>query len=156
LGCIIEYGCYNSKPDISDISNIFSDILDFPDISDIPKPDISKAGGCRAVQLLGGFRRNLQIVSWVTPTPGCTAKFSFLGNRYMYSQLLILRPFSRSGQALLVEYQVEPFSINFPMSTSKKCFRQGPVFGNSMYTGIPSQRTISQRQYQYQNHRKIT
>ena len=35
----------------------------------------SKAGGCRAAQLLGGFRRNLLIVSWVTSTPGCTANF---------------------------------------------------------------------------------
>ena len=42
----------------------------------------SKAGGCRAAQLLGGFRRNLPIVSWVTPTPGCTAKFNVQGNRY--------------------------------------------------------------------------
>ena len=31
----------------------------------------SKAGGCRAGQLLGGFRSNLLIVSWVTSTPGC-------------------------------------------------------------------------------------
>jgi hypothetical protein len=29
----------------------------------------SKAGGCRAAQLLGGFRRNLLIISWVTQTP---------------------------------------------------------------------------------------
>ena len=35
----------------------------------------SKAGRCRAAQLLGGFRRNLLIVSWVTSTPGCTANF---------------------------------------------------------------------------------
>ena len=39
----------------------------------------SKAGGYRAAQLLGGFRRDLLIVSWVAPTPGCTA--NFLGNR---------------------------------------------------------------------------
>jgi hypothetical protein len=57
-------------------------------------------------------------VSWVTPTPGCTAKFNFLGNRY--SQPLILHLFGRSGQELLVEYQVEPFSINFSMSIDKK------------------------------------
>ena len=31
-----------------------------------------KAGGCRAAQLLGGFRRNLLIVSLVTSTLGCT------------------------------------------------------------------------------------
>jgi hypothetical protein len=35
----------------------------------------TKAGGCRAAQLLGGFRRNLLIVSWATPTPECTANF---------------------------------------------------------------------------------
>jgi hypothetical protein len=41
----------------------------------------SKAGGCRAAQLLGGFRtcRNLLIGSWVAPTPGFTANFP--GNR---------------------------------------------------------------------------
>jgi hypothetical protein len=33
------------------------------------------------------------------------------------------------------------------MSTAKKGRRQGPASRNSMYTGIPSQRTISQRQY---------
>jgi hypothetical protein len=43
---------------------------------------------------LGGFRRNLLIVSWVTPTPGCKANFP--GNRI--SQPLILRPCGRSGQ----------------------------------------------------------
>ena len=32
----------------------------------------TKAGGCRAAQLLGGFRGNLLIVRWVTPTPRCT------------------------------------------------------------------------------------
>jgi hypothetical protein len=107
--------------------------------------------GCPAAK---GFRRNLLIVSWVTPTPGCTAKFNFPGNRY--SQPLILRLFGRSGPELPVEYQVEPFFINFPMSTAKKGCRQGPASRNSTYTGIPSQRTISQRQYQNQNHRKIT
>ena len=35
----------------------------------------SRAGGCRATQLSGGFRRNLLIVTWVTSTPGCTANF---------------------------------------------------------------------------------
>jgi hypothetical protein len=59
-----------------------------------------KAGGCRAAQLLGVFRRNLLIVSRVTPTPGCTANFP--GN--WYSQPLILRRFSRSAQELPVEY----------------------------------------------------
>jgi hypothetical protein len=54
----------------------------------------SKAWGCRAAQLLGGFRRDLLIVSWVAPTPGCTA--NFLGNRC--SQPLILGPFGRSGR----------------------------------------------------------
>ena len=88
----------------------------------------SKAGGCRAAQLLGGFRKNLPIVSWVAPTPGCTAKFNFAGNRY--SQPLILRPFGRSSQELPVEYhyQVEPFSVKFSMSTAKKGCRQGPAY----------------------------
>jgi hypothetical protein len=36
----------------------------------------SKAGGCRAAQLLGGFCRDLLIVSWATPTPGCSANFA--------------------------------------------------------------------------------
>ena len=35
----------------------------------------SKAGGCQAAQLLGGFLKNLLIVSWVTSTPGCTVNF---------------------------------------------------------------------------------
>ena len=69
----------------------------------------SKADGCRAAQLLGGFRRNLLIVSWVTSTPGCTVNFP--GN--WCSQPLIQRPFGRSGQKLHVEYQVEPLFINF-------------------------------------------
>jgi hypothetical protein len=56
----------------------------------------SKAVGRRAAQLLGGFRRNLLIVSWVTSTPGCTVNFP--GN--WCSQPLILRPFGRSGREL--------------------------------------------------------
>ena len=32
-------------------------------------------GLAEAVQVLGGFRRNLLIVSWVTSTPGCTVDF---------------------------------------------------------------------------------
>ena len=76
----------------------------------------SKAGVCRAAQLLGGFRRDLLIVSWVSPTPGCAANFP--GN--WCSQPLILRPFGRSGQELSGEYQVEPLFINFSLSTAKK------------------------------------
>ncbi len=110
----------------------------------------SKAGGCRAAQLLGGFRRNLLIVSWVTPTPGCTANFP--GN--WCSQPLILRPFGRSGQELPVEYQVEALFINFSVSSAKKGCRQGPGSGN--LGGSLVKATISQRQYQYQNHTKIT
>ena len=60
----------------------------------------SKAGGCRAVQLPRGFRRNLLIVSWVTHTPGCTANFPGNG----CSEPLILRPFGRSCQELPAEY----------------------------------------------------
>ena len=86
----------------------------------------STAGGCRAAQLLGGFRTNLLIVSWVTPTLGCTANIP--GNRC--SQPLILRPFGRSGQELPVEYQVEPHFINFSVSTVKKGYREGAGSGN--------------------------
>ena len=35
----------------------------------------SKASGWRAAQLLGVFRKNLLIVIWATPTPGCAANF---------------------------------------------------------------------------------
>ena len=104
----------------------------------------SKAGGCRLAQLLGGFRRNLPIVSWVTPTPGCTAKFNFAGNRY--SQLLILRPFGRSSQKLPVEYhyQVEPFFVKFSMSTAKKGCRQGqgPASGERFHSDSTSTKII--------------
>ena len=56
-----------------------------------------KAGGCRAGQLLGGFRTNLLIVSWATPTPGCTmgCTANFPGN--WSSQQLILLAFGRSA-----------------------------------------------------------
>jgi hypothetical protein len=110
----------------------------------------SKAGGCRAAQLLGGFRRDLLIVSWVAPTPGCTANFP--GN--WCSQPLILRPFGRSGQELSVEYQVEPLFINFSLSTAKKGYRKKPGSGNLEESLFKA--TISQPQYQYQNHTKIT
>jgi hypothetical protein len=80
----------------------------------------SKAGGCRAAQLLWGFRRDLLIVSWVAPTPGCTANFP--GN--WCSQPLILRPFGRSGQELSVEYQVEPLFINFRYLQLKKAIER--------------------------------
>ena len=98
----------------------------------------SKAGGCRAAQLLGGFRRNLLIVSWATPTPGCTANFP--GN--WYSQPLILRPFGRSGQELPPEYQVESRFIYFSVSTAKKGCRQGPgsgILGESLVKATISQ-----------------
>jgi hypothetical protein len=87
----------------------------------------SKAGGCRAAQMLGGFRGNLLIISWVTPTPGCTANFP--GN--CCCQPRIMCAFGRSGQVdqeLPVEYQVETLA----------------------------KATISQQQYPYQNHKKIT
>jgi hypothetical protein len=109
-----------------------------------------KAGGCRAAQLLGGFHRDLLIVSWVAPTPGCTANIP--GN--WYSQPLILRPFGRSGRELSVEYQVEPLSINFSLSTAKTGYRKKPGSGNLEESLFKA--TISQRQYQYQNHTKIT
>ena len=110
----------------------------------------TKAGGCRAAQLLGGFRGNLLIVSWATPTPGCTANFQ--GNRC--SQPLILRPFGRSGQEPPAEYQVEARFINFSVSTAKKGCRQGPESWNLGESVVKA--TISQRQYRYQNYLKIT
>ena len=108
----------------------------------------SKAGGCRAAQLLGGFRRNLLIISWVTPTPGCPANFP--GN--WCSQQRILRPFGRSAQELpvLVEYQVETLFTNFSVSTAKKGCRQGLGSGNLRES--PVKATISQRRYRYQSH----
>ena len=109
-----------------------------------------KAGGCRAAQLLGGFRRNLLIVSWATPTLGCKANFP--GNRC--SQPLILRPFGRSGRELPIEYPVEARFVNFSVSTAKKGCRQGSGSGNLEESLVKA--TISQRQYWYQNHRKIT
>ena len=57
----------------------------------------AKAGGCWVAQLLGGFRTNLLIVSWATPTPGCTmgCTANFPGN--WSSQQLILLAFGRSA-----------------------------------------------------------
>jgi hypothetical protein len=81
----------------------------------------SKAGGCRAAQLPGGFPRNWQIVCWMAPTPGCTANFP--GNRC--SQPLILRPFGRSAQELPVEYQVEPLFMIFWCLVLKKVVDRG-------------------------------
>jgi hypothetical protein len=63
-------------------------------------------------------------------------------------------PFGRSGQELPVEYQVVPYFINFSVSTAKKGYRQGPGSWNLGESLIKA--TISQRQYQYQNHMKIT
>jgi hypothetical protein len=65
-----------------------------------------------------------------------------------------MHPFGRSGQELLAEYQVEALLINFSLSTAKKGYRQGPGSGN--FGESPVKATISQRQYWYQNHRKIT
>jgi hypothetical protein len=55
-----------------------------------------------------------------------------------------------------VEYQVEPLSSIFRClpGTAKKGFRQGPGSGN--LGEFLAKVTISQRQYQYQNHTKIT
>ena len=110
----------------------------------------SKAGDCRAAQLLGGFPMNLPIVSWVTPTPGGTANFP--GN--WYSQPVILRPIGRSGQEPPVEYLETWNFINFSVPTAKKGYRQGPgsgILGESLLKA-----TISQEQYRYQKHTKIT
>jgi hypothetical protein len=85
----------------------------------------SKAGGWRTAKLLGAFPRNLLIVSWVAPTPRCTANFP--GNRC--SQPLILRPFGRSGQELRVECQVEPFPTNFYCLHLKKGVKRGQDLG---------------------------
>ena len=84
----------------------------------------------RVAQLLGGFRRNLLIVSRVTPTPGCTAKSNFPGNRY--SQPLILRPFGRSGLELPVEYpgtRSHHFSAVFRCLPLKKAVDRGQHLG---------------------------
>jgi hypothetical protein len=51
-------------------------------------------------------------------------------------------------------YQVEPLFIDFSESTAKKGCRQGPGSGNPGESLVKA--TISQRQYQYQNHTKIT
>ena len=110
----------------------------------------SKAGGCRAAQLLGGFRRNLLIVSWVTPTPGCTANIP--GN--WYRQPPFLRSFGRSGQELPVEYHGWITCHQFVGVLIKKGYRQGPGSGSLGESLVKA--TISQRQYWYQNHRKIT
>ena len=108
--------------------------------------------GCTAAsyKLLGGFRRNLLIVSWATPTPGCTANFP----RNWYSQPRILRPFGRSGQELPAEYQVEARFINFSVSKAKKGCRQRPGSGNLEESLVKA--TISQQQYRCQNYMKIT
>ena len=66
----------------------------------------------------------------------------------------ILRPFGRSGQELPVEYQVEALFINFSVSTAKKGCRQGPGSGNLGESLVKA--AISQQQYRYQNHTKIT
>jgi hypothetical protein len=79
---------------------------------------------------MGGFRRNLLVVSWVTPTPGCTAKFNFQANRY--SQPLILRPFGRSGRELPVEYlgiRSNHFSSIFRCLQLKKAVDRGQHMG---------------------------
>jgi hypothetical protein len=85
----------------------------------------SKAGGCRAAQLPRGFRRNLLIVSWATPTPECEANFP----ESWCIQQLILRPFGRSGQELPAGYQVEARFINFSVSTAKKAVDRGQDLG---------------------------
>ena len=51
-----------------------------------------------------------------------------------------------SSRAVPVEYQVEPFFINFSMSSATKGCRQGPASGNSMYTGIP---IVHEGRYRY-------
>jgi hypothetical protein len=92
----------------------------------------------------------LLIISWATPTPGCTANFP--GNRY--SQPLILRPIGRSAQEPPVEYQVEALFINFSVSSAEKGCREGP--GSGILRESLVKATISQQQYMYQNHMKIT
>jgi hypothetical protein len=111
----------------------------------------SKAGGRRVAQLLGGFRRYLLIVNGVAPTPGCIANSP--GN--WYSQPFILHPFGRYGRELPVEYHGRTtFHQFFVVYTAKKGYRQKPWSGNLEESLVKA--TISQRQYQYQNHTKIT
>ena len=111
----------------------------------------SKAAGCRTAELLGAFLTNLLIVSWVTPTPGCTGNFP--GNPC--SKPPILPPFGRSGQELPVECQVEPFPTNFSLSTAKKGCTKGPGSGNLLRWSLAKAK-ISQRKYQHQNYTKVT
>ena len=111
----------------------------------------SKASGCWTAESLGAFRGNLLIVSWVTPTPGCTANFP--GNPC--SQPLIFAPFRRSGQELPVECQVEPFPTNFSLSTAKKGCTKGPRSGNLVGWSLAKAK-ISQRKYHDQNYTKVT
>jgi hypothetical protein len=59
------------------------------------------------------------------------------------SQPRILRPFGRSVQELLAEYQVETIFINFSVSKAKKGGRLGPGSGNSWKSHFKA--TISQQ-----------
>jgi hypothetical protein len=111
----------------------------------------SNAAVCRTAELLGAFLRNLLIVSWVTPTPGCIANFP--GNPC--SKPPILPPFGRSGQELPEECQVEPFPTNFSLCTAKKGCTKGPGSGNLLRWSLAKAK-ISQRKYQHQNYTKVT
>ena len=102
----------------------------------------SKAGGCQAAQLLGGFRGNLLIVSRVSPTPGCTANFfrklmqpaSSAANRVFCAHSADILIWSRATMHVhVVKYQVETLFTNFPVSTSvstsKKSVDKGQDLG---------------------------
>ena len=67
-----------------------------------------------------------------------------------------MRPIGRSAQELLVpvEYQVEVLFINFSVSSAEKGYREGPGSGILLESLVKA--TISQQQYLYQNHVKIT
>ena len=65
-----------------------------------------------------------------------------------------MRRFERSGQELPVEYHGRITLHQFFRDLDKKGYRQGPGSGNLGESRVKA--TISQRQYWYQNHRKIT
>jgi hypothetical protein len=96
----------------------------------------SKAGGCRAAQLLGGSRKNLLIVSWATPTLG--GKANFPGNWYMQPAAYfapIRQICSRASCRVSGRSTFHQF-FGVYSSTAKKGCRQGAMIWES--GGIPS------------------
>jgi hypothetical protein len=86
----------------------------------------------------------------VTSTPGCTANFP----GFWCGHPVILGLFGRSGQELPVEYHGRITFDQFFDILIKTGYRQGPGSENLGESLVKA--TILQRQYWYQNHRKIT